>query len=394
MKYNFDELVSRKNTDSVKLEIMPGETGADCLSLWVADMDFPCAEPILEALHQRIDRKIFGYTNYDNDKCKSAITGWFKKRFDWEVEKDDIFFSPGIVPAFAFLINILTEEGDGVIIQRPVYYPFTDKIENNQRKVVNNPLIYKDGSYYIDFEDLEEKLKDPNNKGMIFCSPHNPVGRVWTESELRKMVDLFKKYQKWIISDEIHADLTRIGVVHHPLTKVAPDYKDQIIICTAPSKTFNLAGMQMSNIIITNKEYQKAWTDFVDGRMSMAHCNPFGLTALVAAYNEGEEWLDQIRAYLDGNIKYVTEYMKEHFPKAVVVKTEGTYLMWIDFNAYCSDHKKLEHWMQKKAKIALDEGYIFGEEGKGFERINVASPRSVIVECMERMKNSIEELCQ
>lgn len=392
MNYNFDEIVSRKKTDSVKLEMLPEGATDDCLSLWVADMDFPCAEPILEALHKRIDQKIFGYTNYNNEKCKNAVTGWFSKRFDWKVNSEDIFFSPGIVPAFAFLINILTKAGDGVIIQRPVYYPFTNKIESNGRKVVNNPLVYQDGAYHMNYEDLEEKLKDPNNKGVLFCSPHNPVGRVWSEAELRKLVDLCQKYHKWIISDEIHADLTRIGIKHHPLTKIAPDYQDQIIVCTAPSKTFNLAGMQLSNIVITNPDYQKKWLEFVDGRMSVGICNPFGLTAVVAAYNEGEEWLEQVRVYIDGNINYVKEYLAEHFPKAVVVDTQGTYLMWIDFNAYCDDHKRLESWMQKKAKIALDEGYIFGEEGKGFERINVASPRSIIEECMKRMKDSIKEL--
>ena len=392
MKYNFDEIIDRKNTDSIKIDILPVGSSPDSLPLWIADMDFTCAQPILNALHRCIERKIFGYTNYDNETCKDAVVNWFGRRFGWNIKKEDIFFSPGVVPAFAVLVNVLCEEGDGIIIQRPVYYPFTNKIKANNRKVVNNPLLYKDGKYTMDYADLEEKLKDPKTKGMIFCSPHNPVGRVWTEEELRKMVDLFKKYNKWIISDEIHCDLTRKGIVHTPLTKVAPDYADNIIVCTAPSKTFNLAGMQLSNIIITNKDYQNKWLDFIDRKISVSNCNPFGLTAMVAAYNESEEWLDQVRDYIDGNIAYIKNFIKVHFPKAKVVDTEGTYLMWIDFNGYCSDYKKLEEWMQKKAKVALDEGYIFGEEGIGFERINVASPRSVIEECMKRMKDNFDSL--
>ncbi|MGF6907498.1 MalY/PatB family protein [Fusobacterium sp. PH5-44] len=394
MKYNFDTIIDRKNTASIKTDILPEGASLDSLPLWVADMDFQCAEPILEALHDRVNRQIFGYTNYNNDTCKSAITGWFKRRFDWTVEKEDIFFSPGIVPAIAFLVNVLSEEGDGIIIQRPVYYPFTNKIEANGREVINNPLLYKDGKYEIDFENLEEKLKEPKNKGLIFCSPHNPVGRVWKEDELLKLVALCQKYNKWIISDEIHGDLTRKGIVHIPLTKIAPHYKDQIIVCTAPSKTFNLAGMQLSNIIITNKDYQKKWLDFIDAKMSLSICNPFGLTAVIAAYNDGEEWLEQIKDYLDSNINYIKSFIEEHFPKAKVIDTEGTYLMWIDFNEYCNDSQKLEHWMQKKAKVALDEGYIFGSEGSGFERINVASPRSILEECMKRIKENINSLIE
>lgn len=394
MKYNFDRVIDRKGTDSVKMDLLPQGAPDDSLSLWVADMDFACADPIIEALQKRIDHKIFGYTYYDNELCKEAVKGWFLRRFGWTIDKDTIFYCPGVVPAFSILINILTNEGDGVIIQRPVYYPFTNRIEGNHRRVVNNSLIYENGQYRMDYQDLEEKLKDPANKGILFCSPHNPTGRVWTEDELRQMVELCKKYNKWIISDEIHGDLTRTGVAHHPLLKLSPEYKDQIIACTAPSKSFNLAGMHISNIIIENPEYQKKWKDFVDNQISIGSCNPLGLTAMIAAYNEGEEWLDQAREYIDENIRYVKDYVEKHFPKAIVVDTQGTYLMWIDFNAYCNDHKKLEYWMQKKARVALDEGYIFGEEGKGFERINVASPRSILVECMARMTKTFDELAK
>ena len=254
MKYNFDEVVDRKGTYSCKLDQMPEGAPSDALSVWVADMDFACAEPIIRALHERIDRKIFGYTIYDNEDLKHAVTGWFRRRYGWEVAKEDVFFSPGVVPALAFLLQALTSEGDGIIIQRPVYYPFTNKINGNNRKIFNSSLIYENGDYRMDYEDLEKKFADEAVKGMILCSPHNPVGRVWTVEELGRLVEIAKKYGKWIISDEIHMDLTRKGVVHTPLLKVAPKYADHIVVCTAPSKTFNLAGMQLSNIVIPNKD--------------------------------------------------------------------------------------------------------------------------------------------
>jgi len=392
MKYNFDTIVDRKGTHSMKVDALPEGSPADALSLWVADMDLPCAEPIIKALHDRVERKIFGYTLYDNDECKNAVKGWFEKRFNWHIDIEDIFFSPGVVPALAFLINFLTEEGDGIIIQKPVYYPFMSKIVGDKRKIVNNSLIKHGHTYVMDYEDLEKKFADKHTKGMILCSPHNPVGRVWTAEELRKVVEIAKKYDKWIISDEIHADLTRIGIVHEPLLKIAPEYKERIIICTAPSKTFNLAGMQLSNIIMPNKDYQKQWLEIVLERYSVSICNPFGLTATIAAYTKGEEWLEQVRAYIDGNIEYIRDFVKEYLPKAEMIDCQGTYLVWIDFNAYCSDAKELERMMQQEAKIAFDEGYIFGDEGNGFERINVATPRCNIEECMKRIKAVMDTL--
>jgi len=390
MKYDFDIPVDRSGTHAVKLEVHPSGAPADILPLWVADMDFPCANPIIDALHRRIDNRIFGYTQYDTPRLKDAVYSWFHKRFGWDIDKQWIFFSPGVVPAIALLINCLSEEGDGIIIQRPVYYPFTGKITANRREAVNSPLIRKGNTYTMDFEDLEKKFADPKNKGMILCSPHNPVGRVWTESELRKLLEIAKKYDKWIISDEIHCDLTRMNVKHTPLLAIAGDYRDRIIACTAPSKTFNLAGAQFSNIIIPNPDYQKKWTEFANNRLSAAGgCSPFGLEATVAAYTEGEEWLDQVREYIDGNITYIEKFVKEKLPKAAVIACEGTYLVWIDLRAYCGDHKKLEQIMLHDARLFLDEGYIFGDEGSGYERINAATPRANIVSCMERLKGAL-----
>ena len=392
MKYNFDEIIDRSGTSATKMESLPKGCPDDALPLWVADMDFACAEPILKALHERIDKKIFGYTMYDTDECLGAVLNWYKKRYGWEEQKENLFFCGGIVSAYAVLLNLLTKEGEGVVIQRPIYYPFTIKANSNGRQIVDSPLIYADGNYTIDFDDLDKKMAEPNNKVLVFCSPHNPAGRVWTEEEIRKVVDICKKYDKWIICDEIHCDLLRCGMTFHPILKVAPDYADRIAVCTAPSKTFNLAGMKTSNIVIHNKELQAAWKELIGGKLSMNGAGTLGLTAMIAAYNEGEEWLEQLKEYLDGNFAYIDAFLKEHLPKAHMVPSEGTYLAWIDFNGYVDgDAEKLEEIMQKKAKVALDEGYIFGDSGRGFERINIATPRSVVEDCMDRILKAFKE---
>lgn len=392
MKYNFDEIIDRSGTSATKMESLPKGCPDDALPLWVADMDFACAEPILKALHERIDKKIFGYTMYDTDECLGAVLNWYKKRYGWEEQKENLFFCGGIVSAYAVLLNLLTKEGEGVVIQRPIYYPFTMKANSNGRQIVDSPLIYADGNYTIDFDDLDKKMAEPNNKVLVFCSPHNPAGRVWTEEEIRKVVDICKKYDKWIICDEIHCDLLRCGMTFHPILKVAPDYADRIAVCTAPSKTFNLAGMKTSNIVIHNKELQAAWKDLIGGKLSMNGAGTLGLTAMIAAYNEGEEWLEQLKEYLDGNFAYIDAFLKEHLPKAHMVPSEGTYLAWIDFNGYVNgDAEKLEEIMQKKARVALDEGYIFGDAGRGFERINIATPRSVVEDCMDRILKAFKE---
>ncbi len=392
MKYNFDEIIDRSGTSATKMESLPKGCPDDALPLWVADMDFACAEPILKALHERIDKKIFGYTMYDTDECLGAVLNWYKKRYGWEEQKENLFFCGGIVSAYAVLLNLLTKEGEGVVIQRPIYYPFTMKANSNGRQIVDSPLIYADGNYTTDFDDLDKKMAEPNNKVLVFCSPHNPAGRVWTEEEIRKVVDICKKYDKWIICDEIHCDLLRCGMTFHPILKVAPDYADRIAVCTAPSKTFNLAGMKTSNIVIHNKELQAAWKELIGGKLSMNGAGTLGLTAMIAAYNEGEEWLEQLKEYLDGNFAYIDAFLKEHLPKAHMVPSEGTYLAWIDFNGYVDgDAEKLEEIMQKKARVALDEGYIFGDAGRGFERINIATPRSVVEDCMDRILKAFKE---
>ena len=389
MKYDFDQLIDRSGTQSLKWGSLLAKAESDFapLSLSVADMDFPCAQPIIDALHRRVERQIFGYSDYNAPEVRAVVQHWYAQRFDWQINAEHIVFSPGVVPAIAFLIHALTAPGDGVIIQRPVYYPFTASIENSGRRVVNNPLRYEHGAYTMDYADLEQKLANPANKGLLLCSPHNPVGRVWTADELRQVVAIAQKYDKWIICDEIHSDLVRRGVQHQPLLKLCPDYAEHIIVCTAPSKTFNLAGMQMSNIIIPNEQYRRKWHAITYNEFGIAMAGPMGIAAMMAAYTEGAGWLEQVLDYVDGNVEFTRQFLEQRLPKAHLVEPEGTYLLWIDLRAYCKDANELERKMWKEAGVVLDEGYIFGEEGIGFERINAACPRSVLQACLERMKS-------
>lgn len=389
MKYDFDQLIDRSGTQSLKWGSLLAKAESDFapLSLSVADMDFPCAQPIIDALHRRVERQIFGYSDYNAPEVRAVVQHWYAQRFDWQINAEHIVFSPGVVPAIAFLIHALTAPGDGVIIQRPVYYPFTASIENSGRRVVNNPLRYEHGAYTMDYADLEQKLADSANKGLLLCSPHNPVGRVWTTEELRQVVELAQKYDKWIICDEIHSDLVRRGVQHQPLLKLCPDYAERIIVCTAPSKTFNLAGMQMSNIIIPNEQYRRKWQAIIYNEFGVAMAGPMGIAAMMAAYTEGAGWLEQVLDYVDGNVEFTRQFLEQRLPKAHLVEPEGTYLLWIDLRAYCKDANELERKMLKEAGVVLDEGYIFGEEGIGFERINAACPRSVLQACLERTKS-------
>ncbi|MEG1566064.1 MAG: MalY/PatB family protein [Anaerovoracaceae bacterium] len=405
MKYNFDEIIERAGTYASKLDEMPGHCGEGTLPAWIADMDFRCAEPILDAIHERTDRGIFGYTMYDNDDCKNATINWFDKRFSWRINYEYILFSPGIVPGLSFLINLLTRPGDGIIIQQPVYYPFMKKIKTNGRDVVDNSLIYEKKEtdegmvldYFMNYEDLETKMANPLNKGMILCSPHNPVGRVWSREELIKTLEICRKYNKWIISDEIHCDLTRVGKTHTPLLKlvdeIMPDFRDNVIVCTAPSKTFNIAGLSFSNIIIPGEKIKALWARALNDQFSLGYdANPLSLSAAMAAYKDGDEWLDQLKKYLDDNIEYVKKFVKEKLPAATLSDCQGTYLMWIDMSGYCNDFVKLERAIQDIGKLALDEGYIFGDEGRCFERINIAMPRTLVEECMNRFEKAAKWL--
>ncbi|MGL1893422.1 MAG: pyridoxal phosphate-dependent aminotransferase [Spirochaetaceae bacterium] len=387
MIYDFNKFVSRVGTHSIKWEHMPEVEGVEkdkLLPLWIADMDFPCANPIIEAMHKRIDRQIFGYSSANEFNYLQSIRGWFSKRFDWTIDTEDIKHSPGIVPALAILIKALTKPGDGVIVNQPIYYPFMSVIKNNDRVLLNNELLEKDGEYFLDFEDLEEKASKPETKMMFFCSPHNPIGRVWTEEELNKIITICLKHNVYVISDEIHCDIVRKGVRHIPMAKLNSD--ERIITCTAASKSFNLAGMQTSSIIIRSPKLQKKWLMEMQTRCSLFGANPIALVATQAAYNHGESWLEQVNDYIDKNLEFTAEFLKNNIPKAKFILPEATYFAWIDFRAYGFTSKELEDKVLKEGGVLLDEGYIFGALGEGFERINVACPRSILEQCLIRIK--------
>ena len=389
MKYNFDEIVDRSRNRSAKYDEAGKKFGSqDVIPLWIADMDFKTAQPVIDALKARAEEGIWGYTSRP-DSYYEAVCGWQKRRNGWDIDKSMISFNLGVVPALSSMVYVFTEPGDKVLIQTPVYSEFYDVTESWGREVVESPLKEQDGRWAIDFEDFEEKAKEA--KIFFLCSPHNPLGIVWTREELERMCNICIANNVLIVSDEIHSDLVFHGKKHIPTATLSPEIATHVISCISGTKTFNLAGLQASATIFPNQKL-KARFDKFWFNLDIHRNNAFSTIAMEVAFNEGEEWLEQLKDYLDGNFAYIDEYLKKYLPKAHLVKAEGTYLAWLDLNGYVDrDEKKLEELMQKKAKVALDEGYIFGEEGRGFERINVASPRSVIEECMNRIRTAFEE---
>ena len=391
MKYNFDEIIDRRNTDCLKYDFAV-ERGkpADVLPLWVADMDFRTAPGIIEQAVADASFGIYGYTESKDDYFQ-AIASWYQNYFDWKVEKKWLVKTPGIVFAIGIAIQALTKEGDAVMIQQPVYYPFSEVIKDNNRTLVNNALVLKDGHYEIDFEDFEDKIIQNNVKLFVLCSPHNPVGRVWTADELRRIGEICLKHDVKVISDEIHSDFVYEGRKHYVFSTVDPAFEDISIICTAPSKTFNLAGLQISNIFIPNVQIRKAFLRQMSA-VGYSQVNMIGLHACRAAYETGREWLEELKIYLKGNLDYVRAYLEENLPQIKLIEPEGTYLIWLDCRALGLPEEKLEHLIVHEAKLWLDSGAIFGEVGEGFERINIACPRAVLKEALERLHRAVSEL--
>lgn len=388
MQYDFDQLIKRSHTHSVKWEFMQiqeQDVNQDTLPFWIADMDFACPPPLLDAIKERADRLILGYSMAD--KCyHNAVCGWMERRFKWKINPADIFISSGVVPALMDLIIALTRPGDGIIIQRPVYYPFSAIIPHTKRTLINNPLRCTDGYYTIDFQDLERKAKDSATTMMLFCSPHNPVGRVWKEEELLRVAEICHNNDVILVSDEIHGDLLRKEITHTPVARLLPD-EDTLITCTAPSKTFSCAGLQLANIIIKNTEFKQKWSAHTGPEFPP----PLALAAVEAAYSKAEEWLEQLLIYLDGNFTFLDEYLKKHLPRAHFRIPEGTYLGWVDFSEYGFDDGELGKILLKKANVLLEGGTIFGPEGSGFQRINIACPRSVLEQGLKRITTALEE---
>jgi len=376
----FDRQIPRYNTASAKWDLTEARFGRPgLLPLWVADMDFSAPNAVIDAIKARVDHGVFGYT-FPDDAYKSAVVSWFRNRNQWEIRPEWIVWSPGVVPALHLLVSALSSPGDGVIVQRPVYYPFFDAIEQTGRRLLNNPLKYDGGRYEMDFADLRKKAADPNATLLILSNPHNPVGRVWSIDELKELGEICMANGITIIADEIHCDLILQGR-HIPFGTLGSEFLSQAAVCTSPSKTFNLAGLHTANIVIADNEKRSEFYKALK-RVGLLGPNTLGAVACQAAYEYGEPWLNELLTYIKASIVFLTEYLSIHLPRVQVIPTEGTYLVWLDFRELEPDYEKLERIMLDEAKVALDEGYIFGPEGAGFERINVACPRSILKQAL------------
>ena len=389
MKYNFDRIIDRRHTHSVKWDLVEEiYGGSELLPMWVADMDFETAPCVAAALEHLAKTGVFGYPHRPQS-YKDAVKGWMKRRHGWVIEDDWLSYSPGVVTALSLCILAYSRPGDRVIIQPPVYYPFAKCIENNGRRVANNPLKFENNRYVMDFENLEKRATN-RTRLMIISSPHNPVGRVWTSDELQKVGEFCVKNDIVLVSDEIHSDLIYKGYKHIPTASVSEDIARQTITCMAPSKTFNLAGLKTSSIIISNPALRKMYNAML-GNLSIGMDNSFGLVALEAAYTHGEDWLEELLVYLEANRDYVEKYIETNIPGINVIPCEGTYLLWLDCRALDFEDKALDEFMLKKAKLWLDDGPMFGPGGEGFQRINIACPRSTLEEALSRLKRAVKE---
>lgn len=382
---NFDEIIERRGTGCLKYDFavrrgMP----EDVLPLWVADMDFKTSSYVEDAVIERTKHGIFGYSEAQEPYFE-AVAGWMRRHHNWEVEPGWLIKTPGVVFALAMAVKAYTEPGDSVLIQQPVYYPFSEVIQDNGRVVVSNDLyLGEDNRYHIDFEDFEKKITENNIKLFLLCNPHNPSGRVFSEEELIGLGDICLKYGVIVVSDEIHNDFIFKGK-HRVFASVKKEYEDISIVCTSPSKTFNLASMLISNIFIPNRQLKARFRRQVDAA-GISQLSALGLVAVQAAYTDGEEWYQTMHAYVKDNIAYVRKYAEENLPGVTVIDGEGTYLVWLDFRGTGIDADELDRRIIYDAKLWLDSGKIFGAAGRGFHRINVAAPRKILTECLERIQ--------
>ena len=390
MKFNFDEIVDRHNTNAIKYDFA-AERGKPegLIPLWVADMDFKTAPCVTEALVKSAEHSIFGYSEAKREgPYFDAIQKWFSRRFRFEIKPEWIIKTPGVVYAIFSAIRAYTEVKDAILIQTPVYYPFKESVEVNGRRLVTNPLLYTDGKYKINFDDFENKIVKNNVKLFILCTPHNPVGRVWTKDELERMGDICLKHNVLVISDEIHCDFVFPDNKHTVFGTISEDFLNNSIICTSPSKTFNLAGLQTANIFIADSKLRQKFRKEIS-KTGYSQLNTMGLVSCQAAYEGGGEWLDEMLLYLEKNYRYVKEFINSNLPKIRIAELEGTYLIWLDMNAYGLTEAELEKVLVEKAGLWVSNGGVFGEEGKGFIRVNMACPLSTLEKAFNRLVSSL-----
>ncbi|MCP4755492.1 MAG: pyridoxal phosphate-dependent aminotransferase [Proteobacteria bacterium] len=397
--YDFDRIVPRKNTNCAKwdiAELIFGER--DIIPMWVADMDIPVAKPITEALRKRIEHEFYGYPVPLPFSTLVAVINRMKRKFDWDIKPEWVVTTPGVVPAMHNAIRAFTTPGDAVIHQEPVYYHFQGAIESAGCQRAANLLTLKNGRYEIDYEDLAAKFQPKmgmypspsRTKMLLLCNPHNPVGRVWTREELIKMGEIAIGNEAVVVSNEIHCEILYQGYRHIPFASISEEFEQNSIVCMAPSKTFNVAGLEASVIIIPNEKLRKQFEQTRKGILPTA--NVLGLVAMEAAFDKGDVWLEQFLSYLQGNYDYLANYFEKHIPKIKVIKPEGTYLVWLDCRELGLNQAELTDFMNKKARVGLDHGFAFGPSGVGFERINIACPRPLLEEALKRIEKAVTEL--
>lgn len=389
MKYNFDQIINRQNTDCVKWDsIRELYNENDLLPMWVADMDFKAPPEVLDAISKRVEHGVLGYNCYPETLYESIIN-WVRDRYKWDIKKEWILFTPGVVAGFNYGIKALTNKSQEVVIQPPVYPPFFNVVKNINRTVVENPLIFDNGKYTINYSELDKKLKTSNL--LLFCSPHNPVGRVWTENELERLKDIIIKNNAYIISDEIHCDLAYKDNKHTMIASLSEEIEQRSITLIAPSKTFNLAGLFTSVAIIPNEEIREDVSKIID-KISIDHMNIFGLLALETAYSKGHDWLNQLLDYIESNADYAVDYIENNIKDIRVKKPEGTFLLWLDCRKLGLNHDELHKHMIEEGKILLNDGFTFGTEGDGFLRLNIGCPRETLIEGLKRIEKAVKSL--
>lgn len=391
MMYNFDKKIDRSKNNSAKWEEIGLNFGEDdLLPMWVADMDFETAPEILEAMKEKLDQRIFGYTSRPNSYFESAAK-WTKERHGYDIDPKTLVHSPGVILTLSLVIKLFTRENDKIMIQNPVYTPFSNVIKDNNRKLVINSLMESEGKYSIDFEGFENKAKDPDLKWFILCNPHNPVGRVWTKDELEKLGDICVRNNVRIIADEIWRDIVYKNHKHISIASLSKEIEDITITCFSATKTFNIAGLQASFVSFPRREEFNRFSNEL-GVLDIKRNNPFNLVAVEAAFNKGDKWVGELVEYLEDNVDYVENYIKENIPNVSLVRPEGTYLIWLDFRNLNLDKNEISSILIKKGKIALSSGAVFGDEGQGFVRMNIACPRYILEDGLNRIKKAVDSI--